>query len=457
MTWASMIGKIGNVLLILPLLLRTFPVEVINLWFLFQLIFSFKDILDLGLVNNISRAYSYALGGSVSLNEFSINQDEPNYQLIFKIEKVSRKVYLYVTIIAFVLLLFLGPISLFKTINSIDGNYNEYWLSWVILLISIVFSLFGNSYTSFLIGVNKVAEMRRTDAIINLFSLLLTAIVTLLYPSFILIVTTFYFMHVALFLKNRFLCKKVKESYPVTNVEFDSKVWDNIQSRAKRSFAAGIGGYGVNIILNVVVSNLIPVNLSAAYLFANRVIMQINQISVGAFDPNLPKMSVLEAQNRKKEQINLVNKSMNLSYLIITLGVFGVYLFSHLLLDIISSKTEFITFDIWFLLSLAILLERFSIMHRQYYTLMTNTIIAHKIVIVTGIIKIILFYVLFPFMDIYALPISYIFSLIIFESWFIFKKSYEKSKATLFNFEKLIFIPSCILFIIFYFVNMLHV
>lgn len=446
MTWAGMIGKIGNSLIILPIVLKLFPLEILNIWFLFQIFYSLKDTLDLGLVNNISRFFSYALGGVKDFNNLEETDVKPNINLIKKINSVSHRLYLIIAIIALLFYFSIGSFFLYKPIN----NDITLWYSWIFVIFSTVIALYGNKYSSILIGLNRVAVLRRTDAILGVISLITSAIIVIVSKDFLLLIISFYGAYILITIKNYYLYKKLTKDYEISSVPFSANTWNKIKEVAKKSFLGGLMGYGLNQGLKILIANIVPTNISANYLLADRLVGQIYQVAIGPFNSKLPQMTIFESQNKRHELFTLSRKLMWLSYGVVVMGVVLILFFSDAIFRIIKINTDFVSSEVWVLLGISILIERYVIMHQQLYTVISNKIIAHRVIPVTGVFKVIIFYTFFPYIGIVALPLALVLSFMIFEFWY---SSYLVFKAVGSNFmkiENVTFIPSLLIIIVSY-------
>lgn len=446
MTWAGMIGKVGNSLIILPIILKIFPLEILNIWFLFQIFYSLKDTLDLGLVNNISRFFSYALGGVKDLNNLEETEDQPNINLIKKINSVSHRLYLIIAFIALIFYLSIGSFFIHKPIN----NDATLWYSWLFVIFSTVIALYGNKFSSILIGLNRVAILRRTDAILGVITLISSVIILLVSKNFFLLIISFYGAYILITIKNYYLYKKLTIDYEITSVPFSTNTWNKIKEVAKKSFIGGVMGYGLNQGLKILIANIVPTNISANYLLADRLIGQIYQVAIGPFNSKLPQMTIFESQNKRHELLTLSRKLMWLSYAVVVIGVVSILFFSDAIFRIIKINTDFVSSEVWILLGISILIERYVIMQQQLYTVFTNRIIMHKVIPITGTIKIILFYFLFIKLGIIALPLSIIISYLLYEFWYSSILLYKKAGSSFIKLGFITFIPSLLIMIVSY-------
>ena len=85
-------------------------------------------------------------------------------------------------------------------------------------------------------------------------------------------------------------------------------------------------------------------------------------------------------------------------------------------------------------------------MHIQLYST-TNHIIWHIANGVSGIIYIIVAFVLYPYIGVFAFPVGMIAGYIGFYAWYSAGYSYRAVKMSFFSFEKDVFIPPAVLFI----------
>ncbi|SFW56581.1 hypothetical protein [Cellulophaga fucicola] len=440
-TWASLVVLSANTIFVLPLVLTKFSLAEANIWFVFMTIFRFKDIFDFGLKNNVSRLYSYACGGvkdisSIGNIESQETSNEPNFLLIASIYNKSVKYYSIVFILAILVLGIIGTISLYGLIGAREDN----WIAWLILLLGSCIFLFGNLFTSYLIGINKVALLKRWDTFFGLLTSFSIILVMLTVPSLLNIIIIMNFWVIINVLRNYYLVKKTKNSFLIDYDKFNKKhyldVSKSIIEPSWRTFVAGLAGTGTKYGLNLIIANLVSAEISASYLLADRLLDQLKEVSRAPFYSNIPRFSKLRAQNKIFLLVKEVKQAMLFSYGVNFIGIVGLLFFGNYLISLIGSNVTFVSNMMLVCMGFYLFIERFTAMHLQLYTFMKNRVIGHIGLIVTGILLLLLTSVLFPILSIMAIPIAGILSYLFFYSWFVALKNYKILETSFVKFEK---------------------
>ena len=166
--------------LLLPLMLRMLSSEEMGIWYVFLAIGSMTQMLDMGFSPTITRNVSYAYAGAEKLIKegvvYTANSDKKaNYVLLAKIKKVSQKVYLYISLIALCLLLFLGTGYIYYITISIENNL-YYLVSWCIYSVGLFLNFFYGYWIFLLNGVGLIRQGQQAAIVSNMFFLVLAIV-----------------------------------------------------------------------------------------------------------------------------------------------------------------------------------------------------------------------------------------------------------------------------------------
>lgn len=450
-SWGNVLAKTGNVVLVLPLILTTFNTLEIKLWFVFQLLFSLKDILDFGLTGNFSRSYAYAYGGAESLKKRVTNSNnKPNISLLSSIHYVSRIIYIKVALICFVLFLILGTLGVYSTINEFS-NSSSNWISWCIICLTTPIVLYGNLYISFLNGINKVAIVKRWDTLFSLLLILSSILILVLQPSILALVTVTYFWQLATMIRNYYLSRKYIFSYKMNSTKPDDAniITNEIYPLAIKDFIGGISGFGFQKILDLFLVNITSTEIITPYLFANRLMEQLKYLSGVPFFAKIPYFATDFSKLISTKYRQNIKNGMLFSYLTLIMGVIILGIYNTQLIALIKSNVLFVSASLWVAMSVFAIIERYTAMHSQQYTISENKIISHIGLPISGILTIIFVSVTYNSIGLIAIPISGTIAYLLFYSWFAGYKSYKTMRVNFFQFERYLIIPVFIIIIIF--------
>lgn len=444
-TWLSYSTKAFALFGVLPLVLKKFSDVDVVLWYLFSTIIVMQSLADFGFRQTFSRLISYAYEGvqdlstinNSSANHLNEEGNQPNINLLNRI--VSCMIYIYrpLTSIVFILMITFGTWFMYKPIED-SSNVNQSWISWIILVLASSIAFYGKLYLNFLEGLFKIALVRRVDVLTSLGAIGCSILVLVFAPSLLnLIIVNQGWLLIATF-RDYYLCKKVenglylKVSKPLP---FEKDFFSIIWQPAWRSGISGLMSIGLTNATGLIYAQIGSTASVASYLLALRIITQIRDLSMAPFYSKLPLMAMLRAKNELSTLLKVVKKGMFLSNSVFIFGVIFVGLFSDYLLDLIHSDVQFVTQEMWLLLSLAFLAHRFGAMHMQVY-LSTNHVISHIADGVAGIIYIVVSVLLVKSCGIYAIPLGMLAGYLGFYSWYAAKYSYKSLNTSLWIFEK---------------------
>ena len=127
-----------------------------------------------GFNTTFLRFISYSYSG-VNITEFDKLKDKKsvkfndsiNIKEFSEIFSLMKYVYIYITIIYFILILIIGYFTLSKPISFLE-NPNDGWLSFLIIVFCSSITIFLGFYQIFLEGLSKVALVQRTFSIVKL-------------------------------------------------------------------------------------------------------------------------------------------------------------------------------------------------------------------------------------------------------------------------------------------------
>jgi O-antigen/teichoic acid export membrane protein len=162
--------QFGINLILLPLILKLLTPNLVGLWFVYLGLTRFSNLLDFGFQGNIMRNVTYIFNGATNIRKNGIEQIETSdfvdnnllKSLIFSI----KRIYLVISIIALLILSTLGTIYIMN-ITKMGFVKNDVIFSWVVVIISITFSIYSLYYTPLLLGRGLVKENKKAIVIAN--------------------------------------------------------------------------------------------------------------------------------------------------------------------------------------------------------------------------------------------------------------------------------------------------
>jgi hypothetical protein len=452
MTWGSFLSRSLSLVVILPLILTRFSTEEISLWYLFMILINLQMLVDIGFGPTFSRVIAYAMGGAEIItlkNPTGQNLGQPNWTTIEAIYSTMRYVYVRLNIVRTILLITLGTWSVVKPISLVQNTYSA-WLSWGIIIVSSTITFWGNIFNSYLIGVNKVALLRRWETISSIGAILTSCTVLICGSGILGMVIAHQVWQIFNIIRNLWLSRVVENGRLKEYLKRgkNNQVFWAVWPSSWRSGIGAFMSFGLIQASGVLYAQIENAASIATYLLALRLIQAVSSFSQAPFYSRLPVLARFFSEGKKNKLEYLAKRGMTLSHWTYILGFIVVGIVGGPLLDFLGSNAEFPPPMLWALLGFGIFVERFGAMHINLYST-TNHIINHIANGVTGIIYVIASLVLFRFIGIYAFPVGIIIGYLGFYGWYSATHSYDAFNLNFWSFEKTTIIPPFAIFLLY--------
>ncbi len=441
-TWSSFLSKSLYAILLLPVITTVLSREEITIWLLFNIFIGLQNIGDLGFGVTFIRVMSYAMGGAVDIADFgkkeNIKRTEGvNWNLLERADNATKQVLLFTSLVFILVISVAGYFTLKKPI-SFTLDQNEAWISFVLILITTFIRFNGNRYMIFLQGVNKVAMLRRWEAIISVLSIISGFFVAISTRSLLWLIVNQQIWAILQMLFNRYLCRIVHDGrfrYFRSN-GFDKELFNSIFPAAWKSWAGVLMSYGVVQASGLVVAQMGNSPSVTSYLFSLKLLDILKNFSNAPFYSKIPLYNRLFIEGNRSGLLSRVTFGMRLSLLTFVITSIFVGVAGQPLLKMIGSNVTLVTTQIWIAMVVAYFFERYGALHLQLYSI-SNNIVWHIANGVSGIIFIgmSLIFILLLDMGIISFPLALIISSVSFFSWYSAIRSYRYFDLNFKSFE----------------------
>ena len=154
--------NIGAGILLLPVILKLLPADILGVWYIFLTISSLVQMIDFGFQPTFTRNVAYVFSGAVKLQAKGLDKgqthlDHPNYPLLKNMISVMKRFYGGISLLVIFLLLTAGSWYIDDRTNHIAAN-EEIMISWFIYTTSTVLNLYYSYYNALLVGRGLVKE-----------------------------------------------------------------------------------------------------------------------------------------------------------------------------------------------------------------------------------------------------------------------------------------------------------
>lgn len=433
-TWLSLGVRSLSLLAILPLLTRSLSDA--------DLVFSqvslslgyFQLLLDMGLSPTFTRLIAHASAGSgaESVKAVDLIDMQRDLQFIFRI----------LATISLVLLPTLGTLLVIRPLAD-NLHSMPHWVAWGVVVLTSPLMVSAIPFTVFLTGLGDIPVIRRSEAMLACCSLASAWLVlTLGWGVYGFMISNQIWVVLVYFRMRQMAQKRIglwRAKLP-PDYEYRSR-WDHVWPQAWRS--------GVGVLLTSAPTQLAGVLYAqtdagpaiAKCLVAMRYLNSVNQFAQAPFYSRIPQLNRLKAEGRDGDVLKSAYAGMRGTYATLVLGVVALAWGLPILLRLWGSGANPVMPGFWWMMSFALLIERFSAMHLHLYST-TNVIVWHIANGGAGLLYMLGMAVSFPWFGAMALPIGMLFGNLVFFAWYTSGKSRTAFGFPLVRTELTSFLPA---------------
>lgn len=449
-TWLSYCIKALSLFVVLPLVLKNFSTGEVSLWYLLATIIGLQGLADMGFKTTFIRFISYAMGGATDINRKQIltsGNQEPNWNLVGRIFSMMRIIYKWLASAFFLALITLGTWSMIRPVSMVE-NQHAAWIAWIVIVSVSCIKFYGTIYSNYLEGLNKIALVRRWEALTSLGSIASSILALIFFKSLLSLVIANQLWILINLLRDYRLCLSVNDAAFKSlniNLPFSRSFFESVWHPAWRSGLSGFMSNGLASITSIIYAQMGSAANIASYLLALRLLAHIREVSMAPFYSKIPMFSKLRAQGDLNALIQKAQRGMFASNFIFVIIAITVGFLGPTLIAIIGSDVPFINVNLWVLLTVAYFVHRYGAMHIQLYST-TNHIISHIADGVSGLIFVAVTLFLFGRFELYAIPIGMLSGYLGFYAWYSAYHSLKSLGVGFVKFEtRTIMIPIIIL------------
>lgn len=438
-TWSSFLVRSLGVVLLLPYLLVRLNPQQVALYLLFGVVASLRILADFGFSPTFIRLIAYTERERAEPN---VNRPELAIGGTGEIVAAMRTIYLWMSFALAVLLGTVGTAAVAGQIQKLE-NPAEGWIGWSITLVCGIFGCWATQFLSFLQGLNRVALVRRWEALFSSLGLLTTLYVLSRGGGLWEVVFANQMWGVATGVRNWILTRRVENGiwlqHRKTRITRDAlrQIW----SPAWRTGIGTLTGFGIWQISGLVYAQVYSGATLASLMLGLRLMSLVSEFSYAPFSSKLPFICRLYALGKMPEFVLQLRRGMRWTYVAflgswIALGIAGPQILQSL-----QSKTPFPNPHFWAALGLSLLFHRFGAMH-VHVSNSSNNVIMHIADGGASLIYFPAFLALIPVAGIYAMPLAQIGAYLGFYCWYSALHSYRSIKSNFVRFEQTVFLPA---------------
>ncbi len=321
-SWFNLISQSLSVVFVLPAVILHFEDSELIVFLLVNSFVALQGMFQLGFTSNLSRMYSYSLGGARLFDEreIEINQEgydsiDANWTDIARIFSASKSIYVFLGFLSLITYISAGYFSLRGPVDSLN-EYSAIW--WILLYAALVTStrVFCGLYVSYETGIGNVAFLARLESVCSLLNVALTGFLAFITKDLVLVILSsqtgsIIFIMVLALRKTKLAEKEIS---PAAKRKFDVAVIKRVIPSVWRSGTGQIVGILSWQSILVFAAQHLPTTMGASFLLTNKIFQTTNGFCITPLYSALPELgkyyganSVVKLKNRLIRIANLSN------------------------------------------------------------------------------------------------------------------------------------------------------
>lgn len=392
--------RVASGVIILPIILSTFPKAEYGLWIIFMYVGTIATLLDFGFSNAFGRNITYIFSGVKEIKKngyVSVPQNDKSIDFgLLKSVIVAMKKYYAILAGIFILLFgiaspFYLPYILQK--NNYEGDHQTVWIAWLIYGVLVAYQLYTYYYSSLLTGRGMVKRNQQAIIIGQTVRILAIYVLVLLNFGLIaLVIGQFLGDYITRTVSRLFFYdKSIKtELADATSVK-TSEILKIMFPNAAKIGITTLGGLLITKAAVPIASLYLPLEMIGSFGVTKMMIDLIASIGGIWFLTFYPKITSYRVNNEFDHlKRTYIKGKISLIFAFIIFGT-GLVLLGNYALDLINSKTELLPISMTIVLLIVVFLESNHVLSAQML-LTKNEVPFAKASILTGLATIILLF-----------------------------------------------------------------
>lgn len=340
----------GVNLLILPFVVYYLSSEEIGIWYNFSMLYALVLLLDFGISTTLTRNVAYAWAGCKAITSerlISRTATSANSVLLGQVFHASRKIYYYITLVAFFILSTIASYYIYK-ISSDADNQSDILISWIVYCFAMICNLYYFYWTPMLRGIGAVEVYYKSNCISKFIQFSLT-ILGLYFGFGLLAVSIAYLVSVVInriYSKISFMRFISCSSVDLCLTSVDNKAVKEILINSKKSiFKQGvisISNYMSDKVALVFVTVFLGLEASGSFGITVQALTVVSVIANVFYNTVAPKIIHSKVQGDSDTAYELLFRSLSYQVLIIVVfGIAAIFVGPYLLI-LFNSNTSFV-------------------------------------------------------------------------------------------------------------------
>ena len=329
--YAATFLKLASQALLLPLILTMMSSEKVGIYVVFITINSFALLLDFGFNSSFTRNVTYVFSGVKSLKKQGYekkinNKNYIDYALLKGLISVMRRFYLLLSLILFVLLITLGSFYISFLTQDYQGDINEVYIAWIILITVNTYNTYTLYYGALLLGKGLVKKSKQITIAGQLVFLFFSASLIILGYGLIAIFTAqgLSIIIIRFLSKKTFFTDQIIKDLKLISNRSNREIFNSIYPNSLKIGITSLGAFMVHRSTIIIGSLYISLEDIASYGITLQIITVVSGLAGIYTSTYLPKINELRIRDNIVEIKKIYLKGQFIVILSYLLGSFFI-------------------------------------------------------------------------------------------------------------------------------------
>ena len=362
--YAATFLKLASQALLLPLILTMMSSEKVGIYVVFITINSFALLLDFGFNSSFTRNVTYVFSGVKSLKKQGYekkinNKNYIDYALLKGLISVMRRFYLLLSLILFVLLITLGSFYISFLTQDYQGDINEVYIAWIILITVNTYNTYTLYYGALLLGKGLVKKSKQITIAGQLVFLFFSASLIILGYGLIAIFTAqgLSIIIIRFLSKKTFFTDQIIKDLKLISNRSNREIFNSIYPNSLKIGITSLGAFMVHRSTIIIGSLYISLEDIASYGITLQIITVVSGLAGIYTSTYLPKINELRIRDNIVEIKKIYLKGQFIVILSYLLGSFFILVLGEWTLNLLQSSTSLLSSSLIIFMLIFSLLE----------------------------------------------------------------------------------------------------
>ena len=337
--------KIASSLLLLPVILKKFPTDIVAVWSIFSSISVLTHLLDFGFNNSFVRTVTYIFSGCTTLKRSgyeTLDCDSPvDYSLLKGVIKAMQWFYKRAAAALFLLLVCAGTPYLLSVLENYPAIRNEVLLAWAIFIVNNTLILYTLYFEGLLQGRGYVKEIKQIIVVSHLAYLALAIVLVFAGCGLVALVTSQVSATIILrVLAHRlFYDRDTLARLRASECSDPKAVLSTVFPNAVKIGITSLGSFLISKSAIFIGSMFMPLAMIASYGITMQILSSIYSVAGIYVSTYIPKITASRVRADKGPIMTIVCRGWAVSAVIYIVSAGGLCALGPYLLELLGSKT----------------------------------------------------------------------------------------------------------------------